>query len=95
MKETIFNIKFAWQYIKDQKLRLFGYAASSIFTIIISVILPILSAQIIVNLTSNKLQQVLYISLVILGIELTRNLFNYMARLFNFSTNKRNIKKMD
>ena len=81
MKETIFNIKFAWQYIKDQKLRLFGYAASSIFTIIISVILPILSAQIIVNLTSNKLQQVLYISLVILGIELTRNLFNYMARL--------------
>lgn len=81
MKETIFNIKFAWQYIKDQKLRLFGYAASSVFTIIISVILPILSAQIIVNLTSNKLQQVLYISLVILGIELTRNIFNYMARL--------------
>ena len=81
MKETIFNIKFAWQYIKEQKLRLFGYAASSIFTIIISVILPILSAQIIVNLTSNKLQQVIYISLVILGIELTRNIFNYMARL--------------
>lgn len=81
MKETIFNIKFAWKYIKDQKMRLIGYTAASIFTIIISIILPILSAQIIVELTSNKLKQVLYISFVLLIIELIRNLFNYMARL--------------
>ena len=81
MKETIFNIKFAWQYIKNQKLKIFGYLAASIFTIFISIILPILSAKIIVNLTNNKLQQVLYISLVILVIELFRNIFNYMARL--------------
>ena len=55
MKETISNIKCAWKYISDQKVRLIGYTASSLFTVIISVILPILSAQIIVNLTSNKL----------------------------------------
>ena len=81
MKETLLNIKYAWKYISDQKLRLIGYTASSLFTVIISVILPILSAQIIVNLTSNKLYQVVYISLVILAIELVRNVFNYMARL--------------
>lgn len=81
MKETFFNIKFAWKYIKDQKPRLIGYTAASIFTIIISIILPILSAKIIVELTSNKLKQVLYISFVLLIIELIRNLFNYMARL--------------
>lgn len=81
MKETISNIKCAWKYISDQKVRLIGYTASSLFTVIISIILPILSAQIIVNLTSNKLYQVVYISLVILAIELVRNVFNYMARL--------------
>ena len=58
MKETIFNIKFAWQYIKEQKLRLFGYAASSIFTIIISVILLF---QIIFHMLMNLYSHMLYV----------------------------------
>ena len=94
MKETLSNIKYAWKYISDQKLRLIGYTASSIFTIIISVILPILSAQIIVNLTSNKLYQVVYISLVILAIELVRNIFNYMARLCAQKVYREGFKKI-
>ena len=81
MKETLFNVKFAYKYIKDQKLRMLGLLISSIFTVIISVILPILSANIIVNLTNNKLYQVLNISIVILLIELSRNVFNYMGRM--------------
>ena len=81
MKETLFNVKFAYKYIKDQKLRMIGLLVSSIFTIIISVILPILSANIIVNLTNNKLYQVLNISVVILLIELSRNIFNYIGRM--------------
>ena len=30
MKETLLNIKYAWKYISDQKLRLIGYTASSL-----------------------------------------------------------------
>ena len=81
MKETLFNVKFAYKYIKDQKLRMIGLLVSSIFTVIISVILPILSANIIVNLTNNKLYQVLNISVIILLIELSRNIFNYIGRM--------------
>ncbi len=94
MKETIFNLKFAYQYVKEHKLKLFGLIFSSIFTIIISVILPILSAKIIVNLTDNKLYQVLNISIVILLIELTRNLFNYMGRLCAQRTHREGFKKL-
>ena len=80
MRETLSNIKFAYQYVKDQKLKMLALLASCTFTVIISVILPILSAKIIVNLTDNKLYQVLNISIVILLIELSRNIFNYMGR---------------
>ena len=81
MKDTLFNIKFAYKYIKDQKIRMISLFVSSIFTVIISVILPILSANIIVNLTNNKLYQVLNIAIVILLIELSRNIFNYIGRM--------------
>ena len=81
MKDTLFNVKFAYKYIKDQKIRMISLFVSSIFTVIISVILPILSANIIVNLTNNKLYQVLNIAIVILLIELSRNIFNYIGRM--------------
>lgn len=43
---------------------------------------PILSAKAIVELTSNKLKQVIYIGLIILVVELLRNFANYITGYF-------------
>lgn len=83
MKELWSNLKIAWIYAKDQKKRLILYVLSNIVTIIISVVVPILSARVIVDLTSNQFHQVLLISLVILFVELSRNIVHYFTRYFS------------
>lgn len=83
MKELIKNLKFAWTYAKDQKKNLIFYILGNIIVIMISICAPILSAQIIVKLTDNAFNQVLFISIIILAIEWLRNLMNYLARYFS------------
>ena len=53
MKELIENIKKLWIYIKDDKKNLILIILGHILQIIISIILPILSAKILVEITSN------------------------------------------
>ena len=55
MKTLWNNLKFAWQYAKDQKWMMIQYIISSIITIIISLVIPILSAKIIILFTNNVL----------------------------------------
>lgn len=83
MKEFVDNLKFAWKYAKDQKKRLIGYILCNIVSIIISIFVPILSARVIVDLTANHFYQVLFISCIILIVELTRNVINYLARYYS------------
>lgn len=83
MKEFFNNLKFAWKYAKGEKKKIVAYILCNIVTIIISIFIPILSADIIVNLTSNEFQQVLLISAIILVVELSRNASNYCVRLFS------------
>lgn len=83
MKEFLKNIEFAWKYTKKQKGKLICYIICNFFSIFISIFIPILSANVIVSLTSNEFKQVLFISLVIMGVELSRNLINYGTRYFS------------
>lgn len=80
MKEFINNLKFAWQYSKNQKKNLIGFIFTNILIIVISVIVPILSAKIIIYLTDNEFKQLLLIALVILLVEWSRNILNYIGR---------------
>ena len=80
MKEFINNLKFAWQYSKNQKKNLIGFIFTNILIIVISVIVPILSAKIIIYLTDNEFKQLLLIALVILLVEWFRNILNYIGR---------------
>lgn len=50
---------------------------------IISVVVPVISAQIIINLTTNMLEQVLLMSLVLMLVEWSRNVANYGIRFFS------------
>lgn len=80
MKDLVDNLKFAWNYAKGQKKRIIIYILCNIVSILISVFVPILSARVIVDLTISQFQQVLLISFVILVVELSRNIVNYLAR---------------
>lgn len=83
MREFKNNLKFAWKYAKSEKKKLIYYVICNIISIIISVIIPVLSAKTIVALTDNQFYQVLIISIVILLVELCINATYYFTRLFS------------
>ena len=82
MKEFLKNIKKAWKYGKNQKKYIIGYIAFNVEFIFINLFVPILSAKIIVSLTSNQFEQVLFIGLVILIVEILRNTAYYATSYF-------------
>ncbi len=83
MKEFMKYLKIAWKYSKSEKKRIIAYIIFNILTIGISIFVPILSAKIIVGITESAFQQVIWISLVILLVEVTRSVCNYFVRLFS------------
>lgn len=83
MKELWSNLKTAWIYARNQKKRLILYVLCNVVVIIISILVPILSARVIVDLTSNKFYQVLFISFILLLVELSRNILHYLVRYFS------------
>ena len=82
MKEFLKNVKKAWKYGKNQKKYIVGYIAFNVVFIFINLFVPILSAKIIVSLTSNQFEQVLFIGLVILIVEILRNTAYYATSYF-------------
>ena len=82
MKEFFSNLKKAWVYGKGQKKFIIVYIVFNIIFIFINLFVPILSAKAIVELTNNKLNQVVFIGFVILVVELLRNFANYITGYF-------------
>ena len=74
MSELIKNLKFTWKYVKGQKSKVVFVGIIGLIMAILGVIVPILSAQLIVNLTSNKLTQLLSIAIIIFLVEIFRNI---------------------
>ena len=83
MKETRKNLKFAWKYAKDQKKKILSFIFCNILYIVISVIAPILSSYIIVNLTKNKLQQVVFLTLVLFLVRVLEDLIDFLCFYFS------------
>lgn len=69
MKETVNNIKKVYQYGKEYKKNLIGMIFAVISSTIIGIIVPLLTAKQIIYFTSSLWQQLLIISLVILGVQ--------------------------
>lgn len=80
MKELFPNLKLLWKYSKDQKSKIILYAISHVISIFIGIVLPILSAKIIIELTSNNFQQLILIAIAIYLIENLHNIMNYIQR---------------
>lgn len=83
MKETRKNLKFAWKYAKGQKKKILSFIFCNILYIVISVIAPILSSYIIVNLTKNKLQQVVFLTLVLFLVRVLEDLIDFLCFYFS------------
>ena len=79
MKEFWKNIKLTWKYTKDQKTTLIKYIIVTILNIIVALLIPILSAQLIVKLTNNQLYQLIFIGLIIYLVENIYNIISYLS----------------
>ena len=83
MKEFFKNLKFSWKYARNYKKDMLGYTFLSILSIFVSIVLPILSAKNIVFLTNSDFKQVLYISVVLLVVNIVQYVITYFIRYFS------------
>ena len=65
MKEFIKNLKFAWNYTKDQKLKLILLFFINILAIIVSILMPIYYAKIMVELSNNNLFNLFIVAIIL------------------------------
>ena len=81
MKEFLKNLKFIWKYVKNEKKDINIFLISNILRIVSLIILPILSARIIIELTTNNYLQILLIAFAILIVDGLSSLFEYLNRV--------------
>ena len=74
MKDLRKNLKFAWQYANNVKSKIIMFIVFDFAQIIISIILPIISAKMIVKLNTKKLEQVIYLKINIFLIQTKKNI---------------------
>lgn len=77
------NLKKSFKYAKKFKKEFILYFVFNILLAVIGAVAPLLSAKQLLKLTDGILNELLVISVVILIVELSRNICNYMARKFS------------
>ena len=82
MREFINNLKFTWKYAKNEKYKIIKYTITNLIDVIISVVVPILSAKIIVALTSNLFYQVVLIGIVLFIVNFLWNVVGYLGSFY-------------
>lgn len=83
MKELFKNLKFTWSFSKKLKWKLIKYILCNLFSVFISIVVPIISANIIVNLTSSKFSQLIYMAIILFFVEILRNIVNFFSRYYS------------
>ena len=81
LKNTFKLFKRTWKYAGSYRKYLFLYGFFSLLMAAISVGVPILSAQLMINMTSGILDKLLLVAGSIFGLEILRNVSNYFASL--------------
>lgn len=83
MKELWDNLKFAWKYAREQKRRLILFILFNFIAIAISIVVPVISARIIIDLTNSMFMQLIVMSFVLMGVEILRNFVNFTTAYFS------------
>ena len=76
------NLKRTWKYIKESKMNLLGYGMVSIIEAIISAVIPLLSAKVILNITSGVINQLVLSAIVVFFIEIILYMMFYFKGFF-------------
>lgn len=76
---TLQNLRFAWKYTIPHRKRFFFALGCQWVNIALNILLPILSARVIVAYTDSALEQVILAALMILGVQLLNNLSLYLC----------------
>ena len=80
MKETILNLKRVYHYGKEYKYSLLIQVICCLFGIAFNVVMPLLSAKMIVNFTDSVFSQAILMSLVILIISILNEIKTLIIR---------------
>ena len=79
MKEFVKNIKKLKKYCKGQNWRIFLLIFFSLIMVALTVVMPLISARIIVLLTENNYLRIIYMAIVILVINSSHSLAEYFT----------------
>lgn len=80
MKETFKNIRFMYKYGREYRKALLFETIGSLLGIFIGIIVPIISAKMLVDLTTNKWEQLLIMTTIVLIINLIDGLKTVLIR---------------
>ena len=80
MKETFKNIRFMYKYGREYRKALLFETIGSLLGIFIGIIVPIISAKMLVDLTTNKWEQLLIMTTIVLIINLVDGLKTVLIR---------------
>ena len=95
MKNLFKNLKFSWQYVKNDKKYLFIITIVNIIDIILNVITPILSAKIIIELTTNNYKRMVLIAIMIFIVNFLSSMVHFIARTFSTKMYRNALSKIE
>ncbi|MCR4581639.1 MAG: ABC transporter ATP-binding protein/permease [Bacilli bacterium] len=82
MDEFKKNVKITSKYFKGHGLRMFLIVIFTIVILALRIVTPIVSAQVLIKLTDNVLDQVILLAFVLLGIDVLWNICWYFQQYF-------------
>ena len=90
LKNILINFKKTWIFVKEDKKYIILFLIFSLILCGISVITPLLSAKMLLYLTDGMFKELLTITIIVLIVELIRNIFNF---LYNILFHKYTLKE--
>ena len=95
MKKLKENLKFIWSYTKTKKFKFNILLMLSVLSIMLGIIIPILSAKIIVNITNKIYEQIISIALILMLVEIIDTLFSCIQRKMSLDIYKTVSEKLN
>ena len=80
MKEFIQSLKFTWKYAKKEKGRIILFGIANLFNVIFSILIPMIDAKIIIELTANHFERLIFMVICLTVNEVLYDLFDFLSR---------------
>ena len=94
MKETKYNLRSVWKYFKPYKKDLIIFIILTFIIGVLGTIIPLFTAKIIEDITSNKLKIVLYVSILLFITNIITSLLTYLNNKIFYNFQGRAVKEI-